>query len=204
MFFCAPFLIEAAPPDKELGYVQKIFYFHVPAAITAMLSAIVSGVASAWYLRTRRPVWDHVALATAELVVLFGAIVLTTGPIWARKSWGHWWGWEARLVITLIMWMLFVAYLMLRRFGGPGSDVLASAVSLVGAVLVPFVYWSVNVWRTFHPTTDVVPKLERPMMIPFLWALGAFLIFYLGLLLVRVRLEKSRASLEQAYLALED
>jgi heme exporter protein C len=136
--------------------------------------------------------------------VLFGAVVLATGPLWARKAWGLWWVWEARLVITLIMWMLFVAYLLLRRFGGPGSDVLSSAVSLVGAVLVPFVYWSVNMWRTMHPTTSVVPSLQPEMMKPFLWSLAAFLAFYLALLLTRVRLEKSRAALEQAFLALED
>src|SRR5262245_51832698 len=138
MFLRAPFLINAAPEEAQLGVVQKIFYFHVPSAITAMLSAIVSGLASAFYLARRRPLADHVALAAAELVVVFGAIVLVTGPLWARKSWGVWWVWEARLIITLIMWMLFIAYLLLRRFGGPGSEVLAAAVSLFGAVLVPF------------------------------------------------------------------
>jgi heme exporter protein C len=204
MFFRAPYLINAAPEESTMGAVQKIFYFHVPSAIVAMLSAIVSGIASAMYLRGRRPMADHVALAAAELVVLFGAVVLATGPLWARKAWGLWWVWEARLVITLIMWMLFVAYLLLRRFGGPGSDVLSSAVSLVGAVLVPFVYWSVNMWRTMHPTTSVVPSLQPEMMKPFLWSLAAFLAFYLALLLTRVRLEKSRAALEQAFLALED
>jgi len=204
MFLCAPFLIDAAPQEVTMGVVQKIFYFHVPSAITAMLSAIVCGVASAFFLARRQPLADHVALAAAELVVLFGAIVLVTGPLWARKAWGVWWVWEARLVITLIMWMLFVAYLMLRRFGGPGSDVLSSAVGLFGAVLVPFVYWSVNMWRTMHPTTSVVPTLKAPMMIPFLWALSAFLMLYVPLLMVRVRLEQGRAALDQAYLALED
>ena len=204
MFVRAPYLINAAPPEIQLGVVQKIFYFHVPSAITAMLSAIVSGIASAFYLRKRSGLSDHVALAAAELVVVFGAIVLVTGPLWARKSWGVWWVWEARLIITLIMWMLFIAYLLLRRFGGPGSEVLAAAVSLFGAVLVPFVYWSVNMWRTMHPTTNVIPTLRPEMMAPFLWSLAAFLVFYVALMFVRVRLEKSRAALEQAYLALED
>ena len=87
---------------------------------------------------------DSSALAAAELAVVFGSIVLVTGPLWARKAWGVWWVWEARLTITLVMWMVFVAYLLLRRFGGPGSEVLAAAVGLFGMVLVPFVYWSVN------------------------------------------------------------
>jgi heme exporter protein C len=204
MFVRAPYLINAAPEEIQLGVVQKIFYFHVPSAITAMLSAMVSGIASAFYLRRRSLLSDHVALAAAELVVVFGAIVLVTGPLWARKSWGVWWVWEARLIITLIMWLLFIAYLLLRRFGGPGSEVLAAAVSLFGAVLVPFVYWSVNMWRTMHPDTNVLPTLQPEMRGPFLWSLAAFLVFYVALMFVRVRLEKSRAALEQAYLALED
>jgi heme exporter protein C len=146
----------------------------------------------------------HVPLAAAELVVVFGLITLVTGPLWARKAWGVWWQWEARLTITLIMWMIFVAYLLLRRFGGPGADVLAAAVGLFGAVLVPFVYWSVNVWRTLHPPTTVAFSLPPPLMYPFLWCLAAFLIFNAALLIVRVRLEQARAALEDAYLALED
>ena len=204
MFLRAPYLINAAPQEVTMGIVQKIFYFHVPSAMMAMLSAILCGVASAFFLWRRRPLADHVAVSAAELVVVFGAIVLVTGPLWARKAWGVWWVWEPRLIITLIMWLLFLAYLLLRRFGGPGSDVLAAAVGLFGAVLVPFVYWSVNMWRTMHPTTDVVPTLLPPMRTPFWWAVAAFVLFYIPLLLVRVRLEKSRAALEQAYLALED
>jgi heme exporter protein C len=204
MFLGAPYLINAAPEESTMGVVQKIFYFHVPSAIVAMLSAIVCGIASAFFLTNRRPLADHAALAAAELVVLFGAIVLVTGPLWARKAWGVWWVWEPRLVITLIMWLLFLAYLLLRRFGGAGAEVLAAAVGLFGAVLVPFVYWSVNMWRTMHPKTSVVPTLEPPMMRPFLLCLAAFLILYVPLLLARVRLEQTRAALEQAHLALED
>jgi heme exporter protein C len=204
MFVRAPYLIDAAPQESTMGLIQKIFYFHVPSAATAMMSAFVCGAASALYLWRRRPLADHFALAAAELVVVFGLIVLVTGPLWARKAWGVWWQWEPRLTITLVMWMIFVAYLLLRRFGGPGSDVLAAAVGLFGAVLVPFVYWSVNVWRTLHPTTDVVFSLPPPMMQPFLWCMATFFVFYAGLLLVRVRLEMSRTALEHAYLALED
>jgi heme exporter protein C len=102
------------------------------------------------------------------------------------------------------MWMIFAAYLLLRRFGGPGSDVLSAAVGLFGAVLVPFVYYSVNMWRTMHPDTNVVPTLVPEMRQPFLWCIGAFASFYIALLLTRVRLERSRAALDDAYLALED
>jgi heme exporter protein C len=204
MFLRAPFLIHAAPEESTMGLIQKIFYFHVPSAAVALISAIVCGLSSAVYLWRRSRSADHVALAAAELVVVFGLIMLVTGPLWARKAWGVWWQWDARLTSALVMWMISVAYLMLRRFGGPGSDLLAAAVGLFGAALVPFVYWSVNMWRTVHPPTTVASSLPPEMMRPFLWCLATFGVFYVGLLLVRVRLEMSRAALEDAYVALED
>lgn len=204
LFARAPYLIDAAPYESTMGLVQKIFYFHVPSAMTTMTSAVICGLASAFYLARRRRTADHVAVAAAELAVVFGSIVLVTGPLWARSAWGVWWQWDARLTITLVMWMILVAYLLLRRFGGPGSDVLAAAVGVFGMVLVPFVYWSVNLWRTVHPTTDVVRTLKPEMARPFWWCVAAFLIFYSALLIVRVRLESSRATLEDAILAAED
>ena len=131
-FVRAPFMIDGVRYESTMGLIQKIFYFHVPAAITTFVSAFVCGIASVVYLVRRRPLADHVALAAAELAVVFGLIVLVTGPIWARKAWGVWWQWEARLMATLIMWMIFVAYLLLRRFGGAGAEVLAAAVGLFG------------------------------------------------------------------------
>jgi len=204
MFVRAPFVINNAPYESTMGLVQKIFYFHVPAAIMSFLSAFVCGIASIVYLVTRKRSADHVAVAAAELVVLFGLLVLVTGPLWARKAWGVWWQWEARLTMTLVLWMIFVAYMLLRRFGGAGSDVLAAAVGLFGMALVPFVYWSVNVWRTLHPTTNVVMSLPPEMLGPFAWTSSAFLVLYLVLLAVRVRLEATRAALEDAFLASED
>lgn len=204
MFVRAPYVIDAAPYESTMGLVQRIFYFHVPAAMVAMLSAMVAGAASGVFLWRRNRTADAVALAAAELAVVFGLIVLVTGPLWARKAWGVWWTFEARLMSMLLMWMIFVAYLLLRRFGGLGSEILAAAVGLFGAVLVPFVYWSVNVWRTLHPTTNVVPSLEPAMMRPFLWCVVAFLVLYVALLLVRIRLELSRGALEDAYLAIDE
>jgi heme exporter protein C len=204
MFVRAPYRIDAAPYESTMGLVQRIFYFHVPAAIAAMLSAMIAGAASGVFLWRRGRTADAVALAAAELAVVFGLIVLVTGPLWARKAWGIWWTFEARLMSMLLMWMIFVAYLLLRRFGGLGSEVLAAAVGLFGGVLVPFVYWSVNVWRTMHPTTNVVPSLRPEMMRPFIWCVVAFLVLYVALLLVRIRLELSRGALEDAYLAMDE
>jgi heme exporter protein C len=204
LFGYAPFLVIGAPYESTMGLVQKIFYFHVPSAIAMFLSAFVAGIASAVFLFGKKPQADRVALAAAELTIVFGLVVLVSGPLWARKAWGVWWQWDARLTSTLIMWLVFQAYLLLRRYGGPGSDKLSAAVAVFGAALVPFVYWSVNMWRTLHPTTNVVPTLDPSMRGPFLFCVVAFLCLYAVLLSLRVSLEVKRARLEELYLALED
>jgi heme exporter protein C len=204
LFGYAPFLIVNAPYESTMGLVQKIFYFHVPSAMAMFLAAFTCGIASAIFLFGRRQAADRVALAAAEITVLLGVIVLLSGPLWARKAWGVWWQWDARLTSTLVMWLVFQAYLLLRRFGGPGSEKLAAAVGLFGAALVPFVYWSVNLWRTVHPTTNVVPTLAPSMRGPFWWCAAAFVCLFVLLLIARVELEKRRASLDELYLALED
>ena len=135
---------------------------------------------------------------------MFGSIVLVTGPLWARKAWGVWWVWDPRLTSMLIMWMVFIAYIMLRRFGGPGSDVLAAAVGLFGTALVPFVYVSVNYWRTQHPSNTVIGTLPPEMAYPLRWSIFTFLFFFIALLIARIRLEQNHAALEAAHVALED
>jgi heme exporter protein C len=203
-FGAAPFLIGAAPYESTMGLVQKIFYFHAPAGMTMFLAAIVCGTASAWYLFKGKASADRVAAAAAELTVLFGLIVLVTGPLWGRKSWGVWWQWDARLTSSLLLWMMFVACLLVRKYGGPGSAKLAAAVALFGMANVPFVYVSVNVWRTVHPKTTVVPSLGEGMRGPFWFCVAAFVLLFLVLLAVRVRLADQQAELETLYLELGD
>ena len=196
MFAVSPFLIDAAPYESTMGLIQKIFYYHVPSAMVMFASAFVCGIASAIYLAKRSPTADRVAIAGAELVVVFGLIVLVTGPLWARKAWGVWWDWgDVRLVTSLVLWLIFVSYTLLRRFAGPGSDVLAAAVGVFGMANVPFVYWSVNVWRTMHPKTTVVRTLSPEMLIPFYWCVAAFVCLYIAILLVQLRLRLSTRTL---------
>jgi len=204
MFAYAPVMIANAPYESTMGLVQKIFYFHVPSAMTMFASAFVCGIASAVYLFRRRPEADRIALAAAELASLFGIIVLISGPLWARKAWGVWWDWDARLTSTLVLWLIFQAYLLLRRYGGPGSDRLAAAVALFGMANVPFVYWSVEFWRTLHPKTSVVPSLQPGMREPFWFCVAAFLGLYVLMLTARVTLERRRAELEELYLAVDE
>jgi heme exporter protein C len=204
MFIPTPFILRGAPYEASMGEVSKIVYFHFPSAFGFLLFAFACGIASVVFLITRNRTADHVALAAAEMAILCGLITLVTGPLWARKTWGTWWVWEARLTSSLVMWMVFVSYLMLRRFAGAGSEMLAAAVSIFGMALVPFVYWSVNLWRTMHPQTSVTPSLPPSMARPIWWCVTTFACLFIGLLLVRVRLARASAALEDAYLALED
>ncbi len=203
-FGAAPFLIGAAPYESTMGLVQKIFYFHAPSGMTMFAGACVAGCASAAYLFTGKASADRIAAAAVELTVLFGAIVLMTGPLWGRKAWGVWWQWDARLTSSLLLWMMFVACLLVRKYGGPGSAKLAAAVALFGMANVPFVYISVNVWRTVHPKTTVVPSLGAGMRGPFWFCAAAFLLLFLVLLAVRVRLAEQQSELETLYLELAD
>lgn len=204
LFAIAPWLIAQAPYEETMGMIQKIFYFHVPSAITMLVSAVVCGVASARFLVTRDKRSDHTALAAAELVLVFGTIVLATGPLWARKAWGVYWQWDVRLTSTLVGWMIAAAYMLLRRFGGPGSDRLAAGVALFGAANVPFIYYSVNFWRTLHPKTTVVPTLTPSMRPAFYLSWLAFTLLYVLLLQARRRLEAQRALLDEWYLARDE
>jgi len=204
LFASAPLVVANAPFEQTMGLVQKVFYYHVPSAMLMFVSALVCGIASATYLFRRSAAADRVALAAGELVVLFGLIVLVTGPLWARKAWGVWWEWDARLTSSLLLWMIFLAYLLVRRFGGPGSEKLAGAMALFGMANVPFVYVSVNYWRTLHPKTSVVMTLAPGMRGAFWFCVAAFAIVYVLLLTLRKRLEDRQAMIEQLYLAVEE
>jgi heme exporter protein C len=204
MFAYAPIMIVNAPYESTMGLVQKIFYFHAACGMAMFLAAFVSGIGSALFLFTKKWSADRLAVAGAELTVVIGLIVLVTGPLWARKAWGVWWQWDARLTSTLVMWMIFNAYLLLRRYGGPGSEKLAAAVALFGMANVPFVYWSVNVWRTLHPKTSVIPSLQPGMRGPFWFCVVAFLLVSTLILMLRTELEKRRQQLDELYLAAEE
>jgi heme exporter protein C len=168
------------------------------------LAAFVCGIASAVYLFAGRPGADRLASSAAELVAIFGLIGLGTGPLWGRKAWGVWWQWDARLTLSLVVWLMFVGYLLLRRFGGPGANKLAAVLALFAMLNVPFVYWSVNVWRTVHPSTAVVTTLEPGMRATFWWCAFGFIALGTLILALRTRLESQQARLDALYITMED
>src|SRR5687767_3615267 len=204
MFAASPIIIANAPFESTMGLVQKIFYYHMPSAWMFLIGAILCGVASARYLMNGEPRHDRMARAAAELTVLFGLLTLVTGPLWARKAWGTWWVWDARVTSSLVGWMIAWAYLILRRYGGPGSEKLAAGLALFGMANVPFIYFSVNYWRTIHPATSVVPTLPVSMGGPLWFCVASFLLLFVLLFKMRVRLEEQRARLDAVYLSLDE
>ncbi len=148
--------LAGAPTERSMGDVQRIFYSHVPSAWTAFLLFFVNFAASIFYLSKRRARADMVALVSAEVGVVFLTVNLITGPIWGRPVWGIWWTWDWRLTSTLVMWLIYVSYLLLRRFSSGGqAPVLAAALAVLGALCVPFVYFSIWFFRTQHPSPVV-------------------------------------------------
>lgn len=204
LFAAAPVVVANAPFEQTMGLVQKIFYFHVPSAMMMFISAFVCGIASAVFLFRKSASADHLALAAGELVVTFGLIVMTTGPLWGRKAWGVWWQWDAKLTSALLLWMIFIAYLLVRRFGGPGSEKLGAAMAMFGMANVPFVYVASAYWRTLHPAPTVIPSLQPGMRGAFWFCVLAFGVLYLLVLTLRRRIEEQQAHVDQLYIALED
>jgi len=182
-----------APIEEKMGVIQKIFYFHVPSAFMAFLGVGLCAVMSVLYLLTRERRFDLVAHASAELGVVFCTIVLVTGPIWARPVWGVWWTGEVRLTSTLILWLIYVGYLLLRQNAENREQAArwAAITGIVGALDMPIIYKSVEWWRGLHPKVLKISGgggLEPAMGRAFVVCLVAFLLLFVSLLVERVRL----------------
>jgi heme exporter protein C len=203
-FLVAPQWIVSAPNEPTMGLVQRIFYYHVPCAWQTMFGAFLAGGAGALYLFKGSARAERIAQAAAELAVLFGLCVLITGPLWARKAWGVWWQWDVRLTTTALLWVIFLAGLFAKKYGGPGSARLSAGLFLFGAADVPMIYISVSLWRTIHPKTSVVRTLD-PAMAGALWmSVLAFTLLFALLLLQRYRFLSVKARLSEAILRAED
>lgn len=190
-----------APVEARMGIVQKIFYFHVPSAYAMYVGYGACGLCSAVYLAKRDARWDRVAVAGAEVGTLFCLIVLTTGPLWARKAWGVYWTWDPRLTTTMLAGMIFIAYLVLRTFGqiGEVERRFAAGLAVFGLLDLPIIHYSVKRWRGTHPTviTDEGGGLD-PRMVPAL-VLGFVLFTVLVAVLMwhRARAERLRQQVQE-------
>lgn len=178
-----------APLDKVLFFNQKIFYYHVAHAFLLFGAVAMCGVSSIAFLKTRKPVWDDRALASAEVAVAFGAVVLVTGSIWGKAAWDIWWSWEKRLTMSLLLWLTLVAYVLVRRFAGASADRLAALLAVFGTVAVPFIYFMVD-RSDRHPQAGaggVVAKSQGEIKIVMWLCVATFLCWFLTLVIARIQ-----------------
>ena len=193
-----------APLEARQGLAQKIFYLHVPAAWCALMAFSLVGITSALFLWLHDPRLDRFAASSAEVGVVFGAVMLTTGPIWAKPIWGTWWTWDARLTLTLFLVFLFIGYLALRAaVHDPGERARFSAVvGILGLLLVPFIHLSVYLFRTLHPQPVVLkpsaPSLPPEMLRTLLVSTLVFTTLYVGLVSLRYGLALMDEAAEEA------
>ncbi len=192
-----------APDERTMHEVQRIFYFHLPAWINSFTAFAIVFVANIAYLATRRPKWDALGVAAAEVGVAACSIGLITGPLWARPVWGIWWTWDARLTTTFILWLLYVSYLLLRGLiEDPQRRASLSAVFGIFAFLdVPLVYMSNRLWRTQHPQPVILggqgsgldPTMAKVLLVCVIAMFGVMLL----VLTDRYRLERLRYELDE-------
>ena len=187
-------IINNTPMVPDQFWAQKIFYFHVPIARTGFLSYLVVMIAGILFLSTKRIIWDHLGLAAAEIGTLFILLVLITGPIWAKPIWGTWWTWEPRLTTTLILFLIYIGYFMLRNFGGhpERTSRYAAVLGIIAFIDVPIIFFSVRFWEEkyqSHPQVEITQQ-NPEIILPFLISLVTFTILFSFMLKYRLHVIK--------------
>jgi heme exporter protein C len=201
--------IYVAPTDAMQGEIFRIIFYHVPSASVAFVFFGINLLASIGYLswRQSRQSWaqtaDAWAVAGAEVGIVFCTVVLLTGPIWARRAWGIWWTWDARLTTTLTLWLIYVSYLLLRRYAeGVQMQTISAVLGIFGGIDVPIVYMSNRWWRTEHPAPVFggAPGsgMDKSMLPAFGWNMLAWFAWGVLILGIRYSLERQRQRIEEA------
>lgn len=204
---CGLWVFLKLPIETSQGFPQKIMYLHVPSVITTYLAFFIVFVYSIAYLWKRELMFDHIAKASAEVGLIFCALVLITGAIWGRTTWGTYWVWDARLTTTLLLFLIFMGYFLLRMSVNDRDKEarLASVLGIIGFLDIPIIHKSVEWWRTLHqPSTlfkvdsgEAKPSMPPELLYPLMVSTLVMLAFYLYLLLLRYQTEKRTDRLNQ-------
>ena len=194
-----------APRERVMGDIQRIMYFHVATAWIAELAFVLVGLSSVIYLWLRERRWDIVAHASAEVGFVFCCFVMVTGPIWGKPVWGTWWTWDPRLTFSMILWLIYVAYLMLRAYGGEMAQVkrFLAILGILGTLDIPFLHFATMWWRGLHPESlTMTPDgfgagMEQEMLTAMLVAAVTFTLLFFYLLGRRMALERMKDEVEE-------
>ncbi|MBP43202.1 MAG: cytochrome C assembly protein [Deltaproteobacteria bacterium] len=202
---CGYWIFEWTPVETSQGFAQKIMYLHVPTVIIAYLAFFIVFAFSIAYLWKRDLMFDRIAKASAEVGLLFCALVLITGAVWGRPIWGTYWVWDARLTTTLLLFLIFMGYFLLRMSTDDRDKEsrLAAVIGIIGFLDIPIIHKSVEWWRTLHQPTTLFkaeegiakPSIPDELLYPLLATMLVMLLFYMFLLQLRYRVEASQDEL---------
>ena len=203
------FVFIYAPTEKTMGVVQKIFYFHVPSGWIAFLAFFIVFLSGVKYLMKKDKYWDIVGSSSAEVGVIFCSLVLITGPIWAKKVWGIFWTWDAKLTSAVVLWLIYISYILLRKYVIDESKRanISAVVGILGFIDVPLVYMSTRWWRTQHPQPVIGggenSGLEPKMLLTFFICLIAFTLLFFFILYLKLSIENARKEIDYLYKSVE-
>ena len=208
LFACGLWVFAFTPTETEQGFVQKIMYIHVPSVIVTYLAFFVTFAFGIAYLWKRLLVFDRIAKVSAEIGLIFCAMVLLSGAIWGRPTWGTYWVWDARLTTTLLLFLIFLGYFLLRLSVQDREKEarFSSVVGIIGFLDIPIVHKSVEWWRTLHQPSTLFkvqegaakPAMPPELLYPLLACMFAMLLFYGYLLLLRWQMEENQDQLHEA------
>lgn len=210
IFFAGYAALFIAPDESTMHAIQRVFYVHLPLWMVMYTALTVAFIANIAWLATRQIKWDWLGVSAVEVGVVACTGGLATGVLWGKPAWGIWWTWDARLTTTLVLWLIYVSYLLLRRFAaGPQMQTLAAVLGIFGALDVPIVYMSNRWWRTQHPAPvfggSQGSGMDPSMLPAFFWNMGAWFAWGMFILILRFVLERQhqRIAAAEAQAALE-
>lgn len=197
-----------APIEQTMGIVQKIFYVHVPAAMASYMGFTITSVCAFLYLLSPRRHWDIAAIASAQLGLLFCAYVLISGPLWAYKAWGTAWTWDPQLTATFVLFLLYGGYVLLRFFGGDGEGIrkVSAVLAVVAFIDIPIIHYAVRLWGGLHPVVEreggggLAPDISLVLQVNMV----AFLLIFLTLFWMSLRVRMEEVRVDELYLEVED